>query len=56
MTAEDGDALVLALEEQGIPATVIGRVTDGKERILLNGEEVRYLDKAQQDSIYKEEK
>jgi hydrogenase expression/formation protein HypE len=41
----------MALE--GIPSVVIGRTTSGKERILRNGEEVRYLDKPQMDEMYR---
>lgn len=52
MTAPDGPALVKALEKAGIPGTVVGKVTDSKDRILLNGEEVRYMDRPQRDGIY----
>lgn len=48
----DGSALVRTLEQKGIPAAVIGRTTDGPERILRNGEEIRYLDKPQMDEWY----
>lgn len=51
MTAEDGPGLVAALEEQGIPAVIVGRVTDSHDRILLNGEETRYMDKPKQDGL-----
>lgn len=45
MTAQDGEQLVLALEGKGIPATVIGRLTDGQDRIVRKEEEIRYLDR-----------
>ena len=45
MTAEDGPALVTALEQAGIPAVVVGQLTDSRDRILLNQEEIRYLDR-----------
>ena len=54
MTAEDGQALVTALEEEGIPAVVVGKVTDSKDRILVNEDEIRYMDKPKQDEIYRE--
>lgn len=54
MTAEDGQALVTALEEAGIPAIVVGKVTDSKDRILVNEDEIRYMDKPKQDEIYRE--
>lgn len=52
MTAEDGSGLAAALKAEGIPATVVGKVTAGRERILVNGGEVRYLDRAGQDAVY----
>ncbi|MBR4084545.1 MAG: AIR synthase family protein [Lachnospiraceae bacterium] len=53
MTAEDGNSLVLALQEQGIPAVVVGKITDSKDRMIFNGEEKRFLDKPAADEIYK---
>ena len=53
MTADDGQGLVEALAAEHIPAVVVGRVTDGKGRILRNGDEIRYLDRPKQDQIYK---
>ena len=53
MTAEDGPGLVLALEEAGIPAVIVGKVTDSKDRILRNEDEVRYMDRPKQDEIYR---
>ena len=43
--------LIRTLRERNIPAALIGRVTDGKARILKNGEETRYLDKTGQDEL-----
>ena len=54
MTAEDGQALVTALEEAGIPAVIVGKVTDSKDRILVNEDEIRYMDKPKQDEVYRE--
>lgn len=53
MTTEDGQTLVTALEEAGIPAATVGKVTDSKDRILVNEDEVRYMDKPKQDEIYR---
>lgn len=53
MTAEDGAALVEALEAAGIPAVVVGRLTDSNDRIILNEDEVRYMDRPRTDEIYK---
>lgn len=53
MTAWDGQGLAAALEAAGIPATVVGKITGGNDRILKNGEETRYLDRPQRDGIYR---
>lgn len=50
--APDGAQLVRKFAGAQIPAAVIGRTTKGKERILRNGEEIRYLDKPQTDEWY----
>ena len=47
----DPATLIKTLRENGIPAAEIGRVTGGRARILKNGEETRYLDKASQDEL-----
>lgn len=53
MTAEDGKALAEALKSEGIPAAVVGKITDSNDRIVINEEEVRYLDRPRTDEIYK---
>ena len=53
IAADDGHGLVMALEKAGIPAAVVGRATDGNDRVLRNGEDVRYLDRPQTDELYK---
>ena len=45
IACEDGDSLVKAMEESGIPAYIIGKVTDNNAKVLRNEDEVRYLDK-----------
>ncbi len=52
MTAEDGLGLVATLHEQGIPATIIGKITDSNDRIIMNDDEVRYMDRPKTDAIY----
>lgn len=52
MTTEDGLGLVEALRQENIPATVIGKITDSNDRIILNGDEVRYMDRPKTDAIY----
>lgn len=51
--APDGQAVVSALREQGIPAEVIGHTTEGPARILRSGGDIRYLDRPQRDELYK---
>ena len=53
IVTDQGHELVRRLENEGIHGTVIGRTTDGNDRILRNGEDVRYLDKPQPDELYK---
>lgn len=53
VVAEDGDGMVKALQEAGIPAAVIGRTTDNNDKVLHNGEEIRFLEPARPDEIGK---
>ena len=53
MTAADGQLLVDALEKAGIPARIVGKITDSKERLILNEDEVRYMDRPAEDEIYR---
>ncbi len=48
-----GNLLVEELQKQGIAAAVIGRATDGNDRIVVNGEEQRFLEPAGSDQLYK---
>lgn len=50
----EGTAVVEALAAEGIPATIVGRFTDSNDRLILNEDEVRYMDRPQRDEIYKE--
>ncbi len=53
LTADDGEGLVERLGRAGIPATVIGQITDSHDRLICNAEERRYLDKPAQDEIHR---
>lgn len=53
IAARDGHGLVRKLQQAGIEASVVGKATQGKDRILRNGEDTRYLDKPQSDELYK---
>lgn len=52
VVCEDGDGLIAALNEQGIFAAVIGKTTDTHDKIIRNGEDIRYLDTPQTDEIF----
>jgi hydrogenase maturation factor len=51
MAAEDGNALVRALDAAGIPAAVIGKATDSNDRVLVGDGERRFLETAQTDEL-----
>lgn len=53
IATDNGGQLAATLREKGIPATVIGRTTEGNDRILQNEDEIRYLEPAREDEIYK---
>lgn len=53
ITIDDGAALVRALLDAGIPATVVGRTTTSNDRILRNNGEIRFLDRPKPDELYR---
>ena len=53
LVAEDGEALVEALEKENIPAAIIGKMMPGNDKVVINGEETRFLEPAKPDEIYK---
>lgn len=53
MTVEDGEALVRELEHAGIPATVVGKITDSHDRTVTNEGEIRFLERPKTDELYK---
>lgn len=53
IATEDGNALVRTLEQEGIPSVVIGKATDSNDRVLINGEERRFLETTQTDELWK---
>lgn len=48
-----GNLLVENLQQAGIPAAVIGRAVEGNDRIVIHGEEKRFLEPAASDELYK---
>ena len=53
MASEDGNALVHALAEANIPATVIEKATEGNGRVIVRDEERRFLEPPKTDELYK---
>ncbi len=53
MVTRDGDNLVEMLREHNIPACIVGKLTDSNDKILRNGEEIRYIDRPAPDELMK---
>lgn len=53
MAVEDGSILVNQLAAIGVPAAVVGYLTNSNDKIIRNGEDVRFLDKPKADEIYR---
>lgn len=53
MVAADGRGLVKALEEENIPACIIGSTNGTNDKIVVNQDETRYLEPPAPDEIYK---
>lgn len=51
MTSEDGPALADALQRAGISAAVIGKLTEGNERAIVNEGEKRFLDRPRGEDL-----
>jgi hydrogenase maturation factor len=50
---DHGNFLVDRLKEQGIVAAVIGRITEGNDRVIINEDERRFLEPPKSDELYK---
>ncbi len=50
---ENGNRMVEELEKEGIAAAVIGRATDSHDRVIVSGEEIRFLEPPGSDELYK---
>ncbi len=53
MIADDGEGLVKELEEKGIPSAIIGKLTDGNDRVVIQEDTKRALEPANSDELYK---
>jgi len=50
---DKANLMVDKLKEAGIAAAVIGRITEGNDRIIINGEDRRFLEPPKSDELYK---
>lgn len=53
IATEDGNKLVAELKKENIPATVVGKATASNDRVLINGENRRFLERPKTDEIRK---
>lgn len=53
MLTENEEALADALNQKGIQAAVIGQLTDSNDKIIHNGEDMRYIDRPAPDELMK---
>lgn len=53
IATDRGEELVSKFAEEGIWATILGRTTEDKARVILGGEEKRYLDRPAADELLK---
>ena len=55
ISSDDGEALVRSLEDNGIPACIIGYATDGNDRVLTGMEEdtCRYLEPVNPEELFR---
>ncbi len=56
MATEDGNRLVSELKKAGIHASIVGKATDSNDRVLINGENRRFLEPPKTDELYKVKK
>lgn len=55
MGTKNGNALVKALEEAGIPAAIIGKAVAGNDKVIIREGERFYLEPPKSDELYKVE-
>lgn len=53
IVTDHGNLLVDRLKDEGITAAVIGRINEGNDRIIINGEERRFLEPPKADELHK---
>ena len=53
LVTDDGEGLSSLLERNGVKASVIGKLTDSNDKVILNDSERRYIDRPAQDELLK---
>ena len=53
IVSKSGNALVRRLLSEGFNAAFVGTLNDSNDRLLLNDDEVRYIDRPQSDEMYR---
>lgn len=53
LAADNGNDIICELEGEGRKAAFIGKITDSNDRVILNGENCRYLNRPEPDEIRK---
>jgi hydrogenase maturation factor len=53
MVTDAGESLVQTLQDKGIYAQIIGHMTKGRDRVVRNGDETRFLEPPKGDEIYR---
>lgn len=53
MLSEDGEKLADTLRREGVQAAVIGQLTDSNDKVIHNGQDVRYIDRPAPDELLK---
>lgn len=53
IVTDQANLLTDRLKAEGIMASVIGRITEGNDRIIINGDERRFLEPPKADELYK---
>ena len=49
----NGEELVEKLAENNIPASIIGKTNSSNDKLIINGDETRYLEPPKTDELYK---
>lgn len=53
IVTDDPDRMIELMETENIPAAVIGRMTEDRDKLLMIRDEIRYLDRPQADALWK---